>query len=86
MAISKLPLLNHALSLSLRCYSFGIGPTVCYRLVKGLASVSKGSAEFLMEGERLQPKVHRKASSVSQYCSSSSSDRSEGEVEMSAQI
>ncbi|XP_036020417.1 von Willebrand factor A domain-containing protein 5B1 isoform X4 [Mus musculus] len=46
---------NHASST--RCYSFGIGPTVCYRLVKGLASVSKGSAEFLMEGERLQPKM-----------------------------
>ncbi|PNJ27211.1 VWA5B1 isoform 6, partial [Pongo abelii] len=45
---------NHAFST--RCYSFGIGPNVCHRLVKGLASVSKGSAEFLMEGERLQPK------------------------------
>ncbi|XP_060235194.1 von Willebrand factor A domain-containing protein 5B1 [Meriones unguiculatus] len=44
-------------SSSTRCYSFGIGPSVCYRLVKGLASVSKGSAEFLMEGERLQPKL-----------------------------
>lgn len=30
---------------------------MCHRLVKGLATVSKGSAEFLMEGERLQPKV-----------------------------
>lgn len=40
-----------------RCYSFGIGPNVCHRLVKGLANVSKGSAEFLVEGERLQPKV-----------------------------
>ncbi|XP_005353438.1 von Willebrand factor A domain-containing protein 5B1 [Microtus ochrogaster] len=46
---------NHAFST--RCYSFGIGPSVCYRLVKGLASVSKGSAEFLTEGERLQPKM-----------------------------
>uniref|UniRef100_UPI0029555C1E von Willebrand factor A domain-containing protein 5B1-like n=1 Tax=Panthera onca TaxID=9690 RepID=UPI0029555C1E len=45
---------NHAFST--RCYSFGIGPNVCHRLVKGLATVSKGSAEFLMEGERLQPK------------------------------
>ena len=42
---------------SCRCYSFGIGPNVCHRLVKGLAMVSKGSAEFLVEGERLQPKV-----------------------------
>ncbi|KAM5321912.1 von Willebrand factor A domain-containing protein 5B1 isoform 2-T2 [Glossophaga mutica] len=46
---------NHAFST--RCYSFGIGPNVCQRLVKGLATVSKGSAEFLVEGERLQPKM-----------------------------
>ncbi|XP_047384434.1 von Willebrand factor A domain-containing protein 5B1 isoform X5 [Sciurus carolinensis] len=46
---------NHAFST--RCYSFGIGPNVCHRLVKGLASVSKGSSEFLIEGERLQPKM-----------------------------
>lgn len=44
-----------------RCYSFGIGPNVCHRLVKGLATVSKGSAEFLREGERLQPKVGGRA-------------------------
>lgn len=44
-----------------RCYSFGIGPNVCHRLVRGLATVSKGSAEFLMEGERLQPKVGGRA-------------------------
>ncbi|KAM9241714.1 von Willebrand factor A domain-containing protein 5B1 [Dugong dugon] len=46
---------NHAFST--RCYSFGIGPNVCHRLVRRLASVSKGSAEFLVEGERLQPKM-----------------------------
>nr|XP_012643125.1 von Willebrand factor A domain-containing protein 5B1 isoform X4 [Microcebus murinus] len=46
---------NHAFST--RYYSFGIGPNVCHRLVKGLASVSKGNAEFLVEGERLQPKM-----------------------------
>lgn len=40
-----------------RCYSFGIGPSACRRLVQGLATVSRGSAEFLAEGERLQPKV-----------------------------
>ncbi|XP_051844322.1 von Willebrand factor A domain-containing protein 5B1 isoform X2 [Antechinus flavipes] len=40
-----------------RCYSFGIGPKACPRLVEGLAAVSKGSAEFLMQGERLQPKM-----------------------------
>ncbi|XP_045154877.1 von Willebrand factor A domain-containing protein 5B1 [Echinops telfairi] len=48
---------NHAFST--RCYSFGIGPNVCHRLVQRLASVSKGSAEFLVEGERLQPKMVR---------------------------
>uniref|UniRef100_A0A8C5KX45 von Willebrand factor A domain containing 5B1 n=1 Tax=Jaculus jaculus TaxID=51337 RepID=A0A8C5KX45_JACJA len=46
---------NHAFST--RCYSFGIGPNVCHRLVQRLASVSKGNAEFLVEGERLQPKM-----------------------------
>ncbi|XP_053307638.1 von Willebrand factor A domain-containing protein 5B1 [Spea bombifrons] len=40
-----------------RCYSFGIGQNACRRLVQGVASVSKGCAEFLMEGERLQPKM-----------------------------
>ncbi|XP_067826192.1 von Willebrand factor A domain-containing protein 5B1 [Heptranchias perlo] len=46
---------NHARSS--RCYSFGIGQNACRRLVLGLASVSKGTAEFLAEGERLQPKM-----------------------------
>ncbi|XP_067872846.1 von Willebrand factor A domain-containing protein 5B1 [Heterodontus francisci] len=46
---------NHA-HLS-RCYSFGIGQNACRRLVLGLASASKGTAEFLAEGERLQPKM-----------------------------
>ncbi|XP_064534747.1 von Willebrand factor A domain-containing protein 5B1 isoform X1 [Pseudopipra pipra] len=45
---------NH--SCSTRCYSFGIGPNACRRLVRGLAAVSRGTAEFLAEGERLQPK------------------------------
>ncbi|NXO01990.1 VW5B1 protein, partial [Rhinopomastus cyanomelas] len=44
-------------SCSTRCYSFGIGPNACRRLVRGLAAVSRGIAEFLAEGERLQPKV-----------------------------
>ncbi|XP_029818240.1 von Willebrand factor A domain-containing protein 5B1 [Manacus vitellinus] len=48
---------NH--SCSTRCYSFGIGPNACRRLVRGLAAVSRGSAEFLAEGERLQPKLIR---------------------------
>uniref|UniRef100_A0A672U0M3 von Willebrand factor A domain containing 5B1 n=1 Tax=Strigops habroptila TaxID=2489341 RepID=A0A672U0M3_STRHB len=46
---------NH--SCSTRCYSFGMGPSACRRLVRGLAAVSRGSAEFLAEGERLQPKM-----------------------------
>nr|XP_010310726.1 PREDICTED: von Willebrand factor A domain-containing protein 5B1 [Balearica regulorum gibbericeps] len=44
-------------SCSTRCYSFGIGPNACKRLVQGLAAVSRGIAEFLAEGERLQPKM-----------------------------
>ncbi|XP_052547748.1 von Willebrand factor A domain-containing protein 5B1 isoform X1 [Tympanuchus pallidicinctus] len=48
---------NHACST--RCYSFGIGPHACRRLVQGAAAVSRGIAEFLAEGERLQPKVIR---------------------------
>ncbi|POI29358.1 hypothetical protein CIB84_006892 [Bambusicola thoracicus] len=48
---------NHACST--RCYSFGIGPHACRRLVQGAAAVSRGVAEFLVEGERLQPKLVR---------------------------
>ncbi|KAJ8390152.1 hypothetical protein AAFF_G00110260 [Aldrovandia affinis] len=40
-----------------RCYSFGIGQNACRRLVIGVSTVSKGTAEFLAEGERLQPKM-----------------------------
>ncbi|KAJ8412009.1 hypothetical protein AAFF_G00142760 [Aldrovandia affinis] len=40
-----------------RCFSFGIGQNACRRLVIGLSTVSKGTAEFLAEGERLQPKM-----------------------------
>ncbi|XP_036389932.1 von Willebrand factor A domain-containing protein 5B1 [Megalops cyprinoides] len=40
-----------------RCYSFGIGQSACRRLVIGLSTVSNGTAEFLAEGERLQPKM-----------------------------
>ncbi|XP_072333843.1 von Willebrand factor A domain-containing protein 5B1 [Scyliorhinus torazame] len=46
---------NHARSS--RCYSFGIGQNVCRRLILGLASASKGAAQFLAEGERFQPKI-----------------------------
>ncbi|KAL6119435.1 vwa5b1 [Pungitius sinensis] len=44
-------------SRSIRCFTFGIGQNACRRLVQGLATVSKGTAEFLAEGERLQPKM-----------------------------
>ncbi|XP_035799985.1 von Willebrand factor A domain-containing protein 5B1 [Amphiprion ocellaris] len=40
-----------------RCFTFGIGQNACRRLVQGLAAVSKGTAEFLADGERLQPKM-----------------------------
>ncbi|NXE40521.1 VW5B1 protein, partial [Ptilorrhoa leucosticta] len=46
-------------SCSTRCYSFGIGPNACRRLIQGLAAVSRGISEFLAEGERLQPKMIR---------------------------
>ncbi|CAB1424030.1 unnamed protein product [Pleuronectes platessa] len=39
------------------CFTFGIGQNACRRLVQGLATVSRGTAEFLAEGERLQPKM-----------------------------
>uniref|UniRef100_A0A3P9LZF8 von Willebrand factor A domain containing 5B1 n=1 Tax=Oryzias latipes TaxID=8090 RepID=A0A3P9LZF8_ORYLA len=42
-----------------RCFTFGIGLNACRRLVHGLAAVSKGTAEYLADGERLQPKMIR---------------------------
>ncbi|KAM9750873.1 von Willebrand factor A domain-containing protein 5B1 [Menidia menidia] len=41
----------------IRCFTFGIGQNACRRLVQGLATVSKGTAEFLTDGERVQPKM-----------------------------
>ncbi|KAM6925451.1 von Willebrand factor A domain-containing protein 5B1 [Xenentodon cancila] len=41
----------------IRCFTFGIGQNACRRLVQGLATVSKGTAEYLADGERLQPKM-----------------------------
>ncbi|XP_026188830.1 von Willebrand factor A domain-containing protein 5B1 [Mastacembelus armatus] len=41
----------------IRCFTFGIGQNASRRLVQGLATVSKGTAEFLADGERLQPKM-----------------------------
>uniref|UniRef100_A0A674J8X2 von Willebrand factor A domain containing 5B2 n=1 Tax=Terrapene triunguis TaxID=2587831 RepID=A0A674J8X2_9SAUR len=42
---------------SCRCFSFGLGSGACRRLLRGLAKVSKGRAEFLSPEERLQPKL-----------------------------
>uniref|UniRef100_A0A3Q1KGU1 Uncharacterized protein n=1 Tax=Anabas testudineus TaxID=64144 RepID=A0A3Q1KGU1_ANATE len=41
----------------IRCFTFGIGQNACRRLVQELATASKGTAEFLADGERLQPKM-----------------------------
>ena len=46
------------LSLS-RVFTFGIGSGASTALVKGLAKAGNGTAEFIQEGERLQPKVRR---------------------------
>ena len=40
-----------------RCFTFGIGSGASTALVEGLARAGNGSAEFVKEGERLQPKV-----------------------------
>ncbi|KAJ6653849.1 hypothetical protein lerEdw1_008646 [Lerista edwardsae] len=42
---------------TVRCFTFGLGSGVCHRLLHGLAKVSRGRAEFLSPGERLQPKL-----------------------------
>ncbi|XP_074860240.1 von Willebrand factor A domain-containing protein 5B2 [Carettochelys insculpta] len=42
---------------TVRCFSFGLGSGACRRLLRGLAKVSKGRAEFLSPEERLQPKL-----------------------------
>ncbi|RMC02021.1 hypothetical protein DUI87_21183 [Hirundo rustica rustica] len=42
---------------AVRCFSFGMGPRACRRLLKAVAKVSRGRAEFLSPAERLQPKL-----------------------------
>ncbi|XP_057886962.1 von Willebrand factor A domain-containing protein 5B2 isoform X3 [Melospiza georgiana] len=42
---------------TVRCFSFGMGPRACRRLLKAMAKVSRGRAEFLSPSERLQPKL-----------------------------
>ena len=40
-----------------RCFTFGIGSGASSALVEGLAQAGNGTAEFVKEGERMQPKV-----------------------------
>ena len=42
---------------SCRCFTFGIGSGASTVLVEGLARAGNGTAEFVKEGERMQPKV-----------------------------
>uniref|UniRef100_A0ACB8FBN5 Uncharacterized protein n=1 Tax=Sphaerodactylus townsendi TaxID=933632 RepID=A0ACB8FBN5_9SAUR len=42
---------------TVRCFTFGLGSGACRRLLRGMAKVSRGQAEFLSPGERLQPKL-----------------------------
>ena len=41
-----------------RVFTFGIGSGVSTELVKGIAKAGNGKAEFIYEGEQMQPKVH----------------------------
>ena len=41
-----------------RVFTFGIGSGVSTELIKGIARAGNGRAEFVHEGERMQPKVH----------------------------
>lgn len=42
---------------TVRCFSFGMGPRACRRLLTAIAKLSRGRAEFLDLAERLQPKL-----------------------------
>ena len=40
-----------------RVFTFGIGSGASTALVRGLARAGNGTAEFIQQGERMQPKV-----------------------------
>ncbi|XP_041118571.1 von Willebrand factor A domain-containing protein 5B1-like isoform X2 [Polyodon spathula] len=40
-----------------RCFSVGLGPHACRRLLRGVSRVTGGTAEFLSDSERVQPKL-----------------------------
>jgi uncharacterized protein YegL len=40
-----------------RVFTIGIGSAVSHALVEGIARVGRGTAEFIIEGERMEPKV-----------------------------
>ncbi|XP_070609855.1 von Willebrand factor A domain-containing protein 5B2 isoform X2 [Erythrolamprus reginae] len=42
---------------TVRCFTFGLSSAACNQLLRRLARVSRGQAEFLSPGERLQPKL-----------------------------
>ena len=44
--------------LNYRVFTFGIGSGASTALVNGLAKAGRGTAEFIKEGERMQPKVN----------------------------
>ena len=62
-----------------RVFTFGIGSGASTALVNGLAKAGNGTAEFIKEGERMQPKVrcrvihvqHWKSTLLCMHCRSS---------------
>ncbi|MBA7665086.1 hypothetical protein ES703_73152 [subsurface metagenome] len=51
---------------SLRFFTFGIGYGASHHLVKGIARAGQGKCEMIMPGEKIQPKVLRQLSRMSQ--------------------